>query len=386
MQPNVWRLGILIAVLTGVLLPVLAPALGTGDFVAYWSAARLFGMGVSPYLLDPLREAQHAAQPDRFADLAAPMISWNPPWLALILLGLGGLPFPLATGLWASINLACCLAIVDSVLHLLKREQRATSEQEQLALLLIVLPFGPLLDLLAYGQVSLIVLGSLVFGFRLWRAGWPLSAGALLLLATIKPHMSYLVLAILGVWIVRERAWRVIAGGAVAALVSVAVTTALVPTWFEDYRRLLTTFPYAQLSTSTLGCVLREATGARFLQYAGLAATPFAMIWAARRPPDWLSLHRWLPFSLAFAPYGFSFDHVLLIPVVAEIAARAVVAEGSQRRPLIAGILLMNAAYVAITSSPGQKFTAFAWVPVAVGALYAASEWRRPTPPEPSTT
>jgi hypothetical protein len=78
---------------------------GEKDFLGYWSAAHLLLTGGDPYDPGALRKLQHSVRPEQVNKDAPPAIVWNPPWLILMLLPLGLLPFDLATLAWLFCNL-----------------------------------------------------------------------------------------------------------------------------------------------------------------------------------------------------------------------------------------------------------------------------------------
>jgi hypothetical protein len=88
---------------------------------------------------------------------------------------------------------------------------------------------------------------------RRGRYGW---AGAVAVLAAVKPHLVYLFAAALLLWALRERRWRLLAGGLFALLALTAVPLACNPHVIEQFRYALGAYP-PQFLSPTLGDILR---------------------------------------------------------------------------------------------------------------------------------
>lgn len=155
----------------------------TSDFLAFYRVAVSLVDGVPIY--DEHQVAEHLAA---CCDIEhKPLAFAYPPWLMLLMGWLGHLPFGAAGRLWLVVNLSVLLLS----LWLLNRGQPFASG---LIVSVMALTFGPVLSLLAVGQVSLLVLlGAAVLAANLHRrSGVPAALGLVLL--SLKPHVGLAVL------------------------------------------------------------------------------------------------------------------------------------------------------------------------------------------------
>lgn len=131
-----------------------------------------------------------------------------PPFFALLLAPLASVSFALAYSLWLSLNallLLCC----TRALQLYARLDRLSGTVLGAA----ALSFFPVFAALSQGQVSILLLGSLVGTLWALRTGRDLTAGLALSVMLIKPPYLLPLLLVLVV----QRRWRVLSGFVVAA-------------------------------------------------------------------------------------------------------------------------------------------------------------------------
>src|SRR4030042_2704069 len=95
---------ITLGILLAVSIPLFHPGKGEGDFLTYWSAAHLFVHGGNPYDQNEMYSLQQQSDPERYSDTNGLNTAWNPPWLILILLPIGILPFSIAVPAWIFCN------------------------------------------------------------------------------------------------------------------------------------------------------------------------------------------------------------------------------------------------------------------------------------------
>src|SRR5512143_1971394 len=81
--------------------PLPIGSLGARDLLPYWSAAHVLTLGGDPYDQVALQQLEHVFAPER--DQIDP--AWNPPWLLVVLVPLGVLPFAAAVRVWLVLNL-----------------------------------------------------------------------------------------------------------------------------------------------------------------------------------------------------------------------------------------------------------------------------------------
>jgi len=101
--------------------------------------------------------------------------------------------------------------------------------------LLAGLSFGATLQTIIIGQIVGLVLVGLVLGVKGLQSGWHGWAGVVLLLTTIKPHLTYLVLLLIVVWSLRHRRWQVLGGMLAAGLLAGMIMWIIFPGWIFAY-------------------------------------------------------------------------------------------------------------------------------------------------------
>jgi hypothetical protein len=374
---RLWRAGLLAALAAALLALAVQqarPGRGLGalplhDFVEYWAAGRLLVRGENPY--DPARMGELERDAGREEE---GILMWCPPWALALVAPLGLLDCRTAHPIWLLFHLAVLLGCADA----LWRYYGGPASLRWLGWLLGV-AFVPSGVALLAGQVSPLLLlgatGFLVFQRRRLDA----LAGASTAFLAVKPHLSYLFWIALAVWAVRQRRWRVLAGGALAGLALTGVALALEPGVLGHYWHTLHSAPPAQYRSPTLGTLLRLALG----------EGPFALQFVTTLPGlAWLAWHGWrrrrgwdwgeqLPLlllaSMLTAAYGaWPFDLVLLL--VAVLRAAALLADGGPRRARLlaaTAYLGVNALALALVLRE-VEYLGFIWMAPALLLAYLA--------------
>ncbi len=291
------------------------------DFIEYWAAGRLNLMpGADPY--DPV-------QVETLQKQIGPILvmMWNPPWMLTFVMPFAVLGYALGRSLWLIFH----LALVFWAAEQLHRLSDAQSSRRWLSWL-VVLSFGPILHTLRKGQSGILLLVGVVgFLYGMTRKQY-LLAGALAMLVMIKPHVLYLFPLAIFVWSVRQREWRVLAGFALALLITSLLPWVVNPDVWRQYFYATTHYPPADWATPTLGGLLRFIFGIDqfWLQFVGpaLGLMWFFFYWRRHgKHWDWQEhLPLLLLVSVATAAYGWSFDQgvlvVAMLPVVLGLAQR----------------------------------------------------------------
>ncbi|MGB9880571.1 MAG: glycosyltransferase family 87 protein, partial [Anaerolineae bacterium] len=175
---------------------------GEEDFLVYWSAARLLVTGGNPFDLNSLHVLELETRPERLQREGRALAAWNPPWLLLLLLPFGLLPFDLAARVWMFCNFTLIGAAVALTWQLLLGP---VDMRSMLVSLAAGWYFGASLVTIQMGQISTLLLLGLVvsaYWLHIWRDKL---AGAALFLTTIKPQVTYLVVLLAVSWAVRHR-------------------------------------------------------------------------------------------------------------------------------------------------------------------------------------
>ncbi len=313
MRKTSWFFTILCGVVFAILIPNFALRGSQNDFIGYWSASRLLITGGNPYDENSLRNLEQTIRPDlKVVEV------WNPPWLLLIFAPFGILPFDLALRFWTFCN------VFLLVMALFLTWKMAVGSDYQSYFLLILAAgflFGDTIFLIRIGQISTLILISLVLGVYFIEKEKDWLAGAVLFFTTIKPHLIYLVLAVVFVWSIRKRRLKIWAGMAIAGFSSILVSCFLFPDWLTFYRNAIYRMPYSGLYSSTLGSFINVIWGTEVFRYIGILLLPLAFPFSKIIPRiGWLTtVNLSLTISIPLSPYGFSFDQVLLLPAVTQM-------------------------------------------------------------------
>jgi hypothetical protein len=349
-------------------------SVGSRDFIQYWSAYRALRAGTNPYdglVLHPIERAA-GQSPD------ATIFMWNPPWTVLLIAPVLELPFEAACLAWIGCNLALVAgigAIIGDVAWF--KNGRSLVMPAIVAGLL----FYPAMETIALGQISLVLaLGAALF-LRSAVKGNDAAAGLSLVLLSIKPHLFLIFGAWVAYWVVREKRWRVPAFAAIGLFAWVLLTSALWPTSLLDWWMSLGQLPRgpgaestANWTTSSLASWVRlallHATGhaplwpMTVIPFAGLVLTVLYL--AIVRPPiAWSEqVHPVLCLSVGLAPYGWPFDHSVLVLGQIMLVTLAMQPEFSPRRRLAIFAALAAMLVVPVElEGPNSGHHLLAWYP-----------------------
>lgn len=352
------------------------------DFLGYWAAASLFVHGENPYDQDALL----ALERDQGWAGADPMYSWNPPWLHLILSPLGALSFRQAAALWFVVN---PLLIGVSALLIWDVVSRRTGAAQVALVLLAAFLYSRSLHAVLEGQVNTLVLvgGAAFLSLALRRRDF--LAGAVLVLVTVKPHLSYLLLPAVVAASVRWKRWGILASFGAALSVLVLLVTVLFPAWPEAYLSLFqvaaSPLEPARYVTPTFRGFLLAHTN--FDIGAGLAVVCLGSFLAfiALRAHD-LSLPTVASLSwivgLPTAPFGWSTDQiVLLLPIVQILSWMPDLTTRQRRIGTLA--LVFVYAYALWMWLASYRDAAFLAVPPMIGILWGYTHWTVSGKPRP---
>jgi len=371
--------GVLIGVLT---VAVFADGVGESDFLAYWSAARLLATGDNPYDAVALRTLQHETRPQREPVRGTAFASWNPPWLLVVLMPLGLLPFDIAVTVWKLCNIGLILAASALTWQMLTEP---LDKRGILFVMSVSLWSGQALSAIIVGQVSSLVLLGLVLGAWWLRAGRDRLAGAALFLATIKPHVTYLVLWVLLLWVVRHRRWQVLWGMIAAGAIAITIVWTIFPRWVWAYLDLLNghRFLFFQYTTPTVGSLAYTLWGTNMFRFAGLLLLPlaFSLVQLADSRGWLTAMNVALLISIPLALYGFNSDQVVLFPAMVQVIFWLWRRELSLRSArLISGglIVVYLASFGMLVIENRRHGYWFSLIPLALAALYAAA-WKQRT-------
>lgn len=330
-----------------------------------WGPTRLLLDGKDPYSLEALAQLS---------------VEWGLPffrsiWFPTVIgvgLPLGMLPLPNAANIWLLISLAAALASEVLVYAETTRQQQS---RNLLVVALSVMLFAPLYAHLNQGQVSLVVLASCVLGWRLLERNQPAWAGVLLSLGWAKPQLVILAWPALA-WLAVKRGHgrSFILGWLAGSVVQTIPLWVLHPAWPAGYLEALRTNP-TWLQPNLYGLVAYWS-GSQVLGWTvALVALGAAGFWLAglwRHASSLVALTWSLALTPTLSPYTWSYDQVLLLPLL-------VLALSQGRRALPMAVwwivfVICQAIHLALRlqSSPDQWYV---WLPP---ILLAASAWLAP--------
>jgi hypothetical protein len=360
-----------------VAFPDLARDPHNNDFTAFWAAGRLVLDGKNPYDAANLLAVERTLgwQPE------VPLMIWNPPWFLSVLMAFGSVDFVAARSVWLVFQLMLTLGCAIA----LWRFYRGPSKWE-LAAVLVASVFAPLFMSMKYGQFGPLCLLGLTAFLELQERRRDFLAGLFLSLATMKPHLVYMVWPALLVWSIASRRIRVLLGFTIAFLAFATIPLLPNPHVYGDFLGMVSNFGkqseqggrlfITDQDSPTFGWQLRLLFGKEHfkLQY---VPTLLGIAWLAwygyRHRHDWKWSER-LPVlllaSLSTAAYGsWMADSLLLLPAVIAVAAK--VAERSDREKIrLALVVFAMLTLVSHVIEHRPTTEMYVWVPPAMCVVY----------------
>lgn len=276
-----------------------------------WAPARLLLSHRDPYDLDNLATLSEEE------GVTIHRSVWFPTVIGLFL-PLGALPFPMAADLWLITNIGLLCACIAISLR-----GRSTSWVHRMMLGIAVLVFPPLIAQLRMGQVSLLVLFSLLYSTQLIQQERLLLTGLIFSLSLVKPHLILLAAPALAFYLVTRDDWQKALIGFVAGL---AIQTAPLfftfPSWLLSYFGSLTEAP--QWIYPSILTIARIWLGHEGLAWgACLLVFVFALVitirlWKHETPA--VAMVWTLAVTLIVSPFVWSWDQILLLPLIVSLA------------------------------------------------------------------
>jgi Glycosyltransferase family 87 len=286
------------------------------DSIAYWAAGRLLLQHQNPYdHLAVLQLEREQGYKDK-----RPLILRTPPW-SLFMVSPLGLINPLgAWAVWIAISLLCLLAGIR-----LSTSLYSAHAAPQNLFTVVGYTFAPVAACLVSGQMGLVLmLGIVLF---LWlEPGWPVLAGAVLVVPFAKPHLLALFWIVFVFWLVLRRKYRVAMGFLLAVAFAVGFALLLDPQVFLNYREMLHLASIENEFIPALSGVLRLLFFRRlfWMQFVPMAA---GLIWALWFFVRHLNSWDWrqhgpalLVVSVLTTPYEWFSDETVLIPAMLQAA------------------------------------------------------------------
>lgn len=371
MKKIFWTFSLILGLMLAWVVPGFAPGRGAQDFIRYWAASRLLISGGNPYDSRELTALQKNTPSQLTIEEGDIVEAWNPPWLLLTLAPLGFFSLHFAIPLWVLMN------ILSIMTGLLMSWRFSGGEQNPRFFLIAIgagFLFGNTIILIRLGQITTLILISLLVGFLLIEKKQDWLAGGVLLITTIKPHLTFLVLFVLLLWVFKHRRWKILAGMAAAGLLSALIVWLILPNWLSIYFQTIQRLPFSNIFTSTLGSFMSEVLGIHFFKYSAILLLPIAFLlvneWEQR---GWFSMMNIsLVLTIPFSFYGFSFDQVLLLPSVVQTIVW--ITQGKLPRllslKLVFGFLLTYGFLLFMMSIRSLPYYWYFWVSFSIFCLY----------------
>jgi len=280
------------------------------DFISYWAAGQLLVHGKNPYDFQAVRSLEAAAGRDPAKSL---LMMRNPPVAFFVALPLGLVSPKTALIVWLFLLMA---GLSLSIFLIWIMEGRPDNRYHLLGYV-----FAPALACFQAGQFGIFLLLGVVL-FLYFHRTRPFIAGAALLLCSLKPHLFFPFGAVLMLWSITAKRWRILAGLAAALAASCAVSYALDENAWTQYSQMMHAGGALDEPVPTLSVTLRFliAPHAVWLQFVPQTAACLWAIWYFwTRRARWNWLDNGLIVLLAGAvctPFGWLTDESMLLPAV----------------------------------------------------------------------
>ena len=370
-----------VSVVSGIIRLPLGAA-GARDFVQYWGAWKLLHEGMNPYDAALMREIQVG-----LGEMGDPTMMWNPPWTPVFLAPVLWLPFEQAAALWFLSQLSIAFFLACFI-------PRAMGIPGVPLLLsgLITFSFLPILDCLAWGQLSLLLTLSVALFLYFEGRGMFLAAGCSLVPLTLKPHLLIFLAPAGFLWWWRltfKERWRFAFGLIGSLFVLCLIVMTLAPQALQWWvfallspRSVVGAVPTVAWKTATLSTwvrmLLADGKGAApiwpmtYLPLASLGAVAFFYAWY-RPIVRWATtLPTLLSIALLTGAYGWLYDQsVLLLGMMVLVGDALTWNDRKARFGMVAGVLAIEGVALAQSWVGYNDQHYFAWIPLAVLCLLA---------------
>lgn len=327
------------------------------DFLAYWASGKQLVRGANPY--DAGQVLALEKQAGFSGDKPNMLLNW--PLAFFLTYPVGLLRAETGLMVWLLLEAVCLVVSVRLIRRVLPLGESR--------LHLVGYAFAPVVACLMAGQLGIFMLLGVAAFLRFHRAR-PEIAGAALILCAIKPHLFVPLAAVLVIWSVRERAWRLLGGLAAATLGSLALAWWLDPHAWGQYAAMMNRT--AEVRQDFIPClsqlfrlaVNRQAVWLQFVPVGVGTVWGIGYYWRNRARWNWLEQGLLLLLvSELVAPHAWFTDETVLLPAVIAGLDRA---EGDKRATLLflalAGVALMEVFAGVKLTSAAYVWTAPAWL------------------------
>jgi hypothetical protein len=350
------------------------------DFAGFWVGSRMLLDGADPYEFEQFL-AMHRSIGSQGLAINPPGTAYGYPLTAaLVFSPFALLPVEIAAPLW----LVTQVTLASVALVLLGRQLfPATFRRDMVALLGVGAACQPAWLLAAGGNLGGYLLAITAASSASRLAGRPFVAGAIAGLLIVKPHPLLVALLIVALALPRRDALRALAGAAAVAGPILLATLALRPGWIGEFLLPFTRIAGAPVPRSTLfGLVPSDLRAVAIVIAIAIVAS--AVAWARlRRPALALVIAVAVPVSLFVIPYGWSYDHLVMLVSAAVILALVADVPPPERTAVLTALavvfVLLTWTLFSIAFQRGNEALS-ALTPLAVLALVYATVRMRETP------
>ena len=350
------------------------------DFLLFWTSARAVQDGHSPYEL----AYQAVTQQANGWDVSRERMPFNPysypPWLAISLWPLAGLPYATAFHVWLAVSI---VAFTVALMILVRIASRSSSIRPALMVVVLGFTFLPALNSLSVGQLNLALFASLagmIWGLEWRRDGL---AGVCMGLMVTKPHIGLVIVAVTSVGLIAHRRFRPLVWAGVTLAMCALLGFAVTPNWIDDMLSsfgeftALTgwTFPLnGYQDNPTAYAVMRVSLESKPVMLILLAAAVVSMIVPLMRSLrlgetpslQWFSAAACVA-VFVLAPYARAYDLTLLLwPMIYFVFTGELDVPAWLRRGFGLALYAMPIVFVLLE---GQGVSNFIWVYVLALAL-----------------
>jgi len=293
---------------------------GDGDLIAFWAGAQLFIQGRNPYNQSDVLQLQQT----QYTDRSSVQAFLSPPW-ALPILAAAFLTPDLNTArqLWILANFLFFIASIFIWIKFLDTKKPELFTGDLAVLVSSSFLFLPFVHGLFLGQLSIFLLVVLLGGLLLLKKGRSIEAGILLSLLCMKPHLFLPIGLVIVLTGIKQRDWAFLAALLVACLFWVTLPAIWVPGIYQMWQE--NTFDATLYRTGTFVTMIR----AMDLYFTGTLSTyplilfpvlgAIAALWLFTHEANLIDSPRQIELllfiSIAFAPYAWFYDYVLLLPI-----------------------------------------------------------------------
>jgi hypothetical protein len=174
-----------------------------------------------------------------------------PLWTFVLMMPLSLLPLPLAAAVWLTLQELLLVGSVMAMVIVVGGYRPTTGEV--LLILLASFVSAATVLVLINGQMTYLLLAIMVLYLVLQEKGYPLAAGGTLALLALKPNPFILFVPLLGIWLISRRQWRTMAGAALGGVFLLATSWMLLPGWPSEWLNVRGKTEVAQITPTVWG-------------------------------------------------------------------------------------------------------------------------------------